>query len=141
MSDSPQFQLILYRTPDGQTRIQCRFENENVWLTQALMAELFQTTPQNITLLLRAIYAEGELQESATCRECLQVRSEGGRRIQRSLRHYSLDHLKSIYSEGALPAEATIRKFRIVRSEETRQVTRKIEHHSLKTERKRGGKK
>jgi hypothetical protein len=42
MSDAPQSHLILYRTPDGQTRIQCRFENENVWLTQALMAELFQ---------------------------------------------------------------------------------------------------
>jgi len=91
MSDTPQSQLILYQTPDGQTRIQCRFENENVWLTQALLAELFQTTPQNITLHLRAIYAEGELQEGATCKEYLQVRSEGGRQIQRSLRHYNLE--------------------------------------------------
>lgn len=96
MSDTPQSQLILYRTPDGQTRIQCRFENENVWLTQALMAELFQTTPQNITLHLKAIYADGELQESATCKEHLQVRAEGGRQIQRSLRHYSLEAILAV---------------------------------------------
>src|SRR5206468_11261697 len=57
----------------------------------ALMAELFQTTPQNITLHLRAIYAERELSEAATCKDYLQVRSEGGRQIQRSLRHYNLE--------------------------------------------------
>ncbi len=50
-----------------------RFENENVWLTQALMAELFQTTPQNFTLHLIAIYEEGELEEAATCKDSLQV--------------------------------------------------------------------
>ena len=87
MSDEslPQSEIILYQTEDGRTRIQCRFENENVWMTQALMAELFQTTPQNITLHLRAIYAAGELSEPATCKDYLQVRSEGGRQIQRSL--------------------------------------------------------
>jgi hypothetical protein len=63
MSDKPppKSEIILYQTEDGRTRVQCRFENETVWMTQALMAELFQTTPQNITLHLRAIYAEGEL--------------------------------------------------------------------------------
>lgn len=60
-----------------RTRIQCRFEEETVWLTQALMAELFQVTPQNITLHLKAIYAEGELNETATCKECFIVRREG----------------------------------------------------------------
>lgn len=59
-------------------------------MTQALMAELFQTTPQNITLHLRAIYAEGELTESATCKDYLQVRSEGGWQIQRSVRGHAL---------------------------------------------------
>jgi hypothetical protein len=59
--------LILYRTEDGRTRIQCRFENNTLWLTQAQMAELFQTTPQNITLHLKAIFEEGELAEGATC--------------------------------------------------------------------------
>lgn len=87
---SPQSSLILYQTEDGRTRIQCRFEDETVWLTQALMAELFQTTPQNVTLHLKAIYAEGELSEAATCKDFLQVRPEGGRTVSRNLRHYSL---------------------------------------------------
>jgi hypothetical protein len=70
MSDGslPQSEIILYQTADGRTRIQCRFENETLWLTQAQIAELFQTTPQNVTLHLKAIYAEGELTEEATCR-------------------------------------------------------------------------
>jgi hypothetical protein len=88
--ESPQSEVILYQTEDGQTRIQCRFESETIWLTQALIAELFQVTPQNVTLHLKAIYAEGELTEAATCKEYLQVRSEGGRQVSRQLRHYSL---------------------------------------------------
>ncbi len=77
MSDEPlpKSEIILYQTEDGRTRIQCRFENETLWLTQAQIAELFQTTPQNVTLHLKAIYADGELTEEATCKEYLQVRS------------------------------------------------------------------
>ena len=86
----PQSSIILYQTEDGRTRIQCRFEDETVWLTQALMAELFQVTPQNVTLHLKAIYAEGELEAAATCKDYLQVRTEGGRQITRALKHYSL---------------------------------------------------
>ena len=70
-------ELLLYQTEDGHTRIECRFEDETVWLTQKLMAELFQVTPQNITMHLKAIYTEGELAEEATCKEFLQVRTEG----------------------------------------------------------------
>ena len=71
MSDEPlpQSEIILYQTEDGRTRIQCRFENETLWLTQALIAELFQTTAQNVTLHLKAIFAEGELSEAATCKD------------------------------------------------------------------------
>ncbi len=78
-------EIVLYQTEDGRTRVECRFEHENVWLTQALMAELFQTTPQNMTLHLAAIYAEGELAEAATCKDHLQVRTEGGRQVRRTL--------------------------------------------------------
>jgi hypothetical protein len=85
-----QSSIILYQTEDGQTRIQCRFENETIWLTQALIAELFDVTPQNVTLHLKAIYEEGELVETATCKDYLQVRSEGGRNVTRTLHHYSL---------------------------------------------------
>jgi len=60
-------EIILYQTEDGKTRIQVRLENETVWLTQADMADLFQTTPQNITLHLKKIFQEGELAEPATC--------------------------------------------------------------------------
>lgn len=87
---SPASNLILYQTEDGQTRVQCRFEEETIWLTQAQMAELFQTTPQNVTLHLKAIFAEGEQSEQATCKEYLQVRSEGGREVVRHLRHHRL---------------------------------------------------
>jgi hypothetical protein len=86
----PGSELVLYRTEDGRTRIQCRFEDQTLWLTQAQLAELFQTTPQNITLHLKAIFEEGELAEEATCKEYLQVRREGQRDVTRSLRHYSL---------------------------------------------------
>jgi hypothetical protein len=84
-------ELLLYQTEDGRTRIECRFEHETIWLTQARMADLFQTTPQNITLHLKAIYAEGEQSEEATCKSYLQVRQEGGRPVRRQVRHYRLE--------------------------------------------------
>jgi hypothetical protein len=94
--NQPGGEIVLYQTEDGETRIECRFENENVWMTQALMAELFHTTPQNITLHLRAIYEEGELSETATCKDYLQVRTEGGRQVQRTLRHYNLETILAV---------------------------------------------
>lgn len=98
MSDEPlpQSAIILYQTEDGRTRIQCRFENETLWLTQAQIAELFETTPQNVTLHLKAIYAEGELVETATCKDYLQVRREGGREVSRKLRHYRLEAILAV---------------------------------------------
>lgn len=94
--ESPASELILYRTEDAQTRIQVRLEGESVWLTQAQIAELYQTTPQNITQHLKAIYAEGELDETATCKDYLQVRSEGGREVSRQLRHYRLEAILAV---------------------------------------------
>ena len=92
----PQSSIILYQTEDGRTRIQCRFENETIWLTQAQIAELFQTTPQNVTLHLKAIFAEGELDEAATCKDYLQVRLEGKREVLRQLCHYRLEAILAI---------------------------------------------
>lgn len=68
MSDEPlpQSEIILYQTEDGRTRVQCRFEDETLWLTQVQIAELFQTSVPNINLHLKAIYAEGELATGAT---------------------------------------------------------------------------
>ena len=89
-------EILLYQTEDGRTRVECRFQDDTIWLSQALMAELFQTTPQNITIHLQSLYAEGELVESATCKEFLQVRAEGGRQIRRALRRYSLDAILAV---------------------------------------------
>jgi hypothetical protein len=89
-------ELILYVTEDGRSRVECRFEDETLWLSQALMAELFQTTTQNITLHLKGLYAEGEIDEVATCKEYLQVRLEGGRQVRRSVKHYNLDAILAV---------------------------------------------
>ena len=86
----PNSEIILYQTEDGRTRVQCRFENDTLWLTQAQIGELFETTPQNVTLHLKGIFADGELVEASTCKDYLQVRSEGGREVSRKLRHYRL---------------------------------------------------
>lgn len=98
MSTEPlsQYEFILYQTEDGRTRIQCCFENETLWLTQAQIAELFQATPQNVTLHLKAIFAEGELVEAATCKDYLQVRREGNREVSRRLRHYRLEAILAV---------------------------------------------
>jgi len=95
-NDTPKGELLLYQTEDGRTRIECRFEGETVWLTQAMMAELFQTTPQNITQHLREIYADGELDEAATCKAYLQVRTEGSRQVSRNLHFYNIEAILAV---------------------------------------------
>jgi len=88
--------LVLFRPNDGGDALRVRLEGETVWLTQAQMAELFQTTPQNITIHLKTIYEDGELSEEATCKEYLQVRDEGERSVKRMLKHYSLDAILAV---------------------------------------------
>jgi hypothetical protein len=92
----PSGDFILYQTEDGATRIEVRLECETVWLSQKAMAELFQTTPQNITMHITGLFDEGELAEAATCKDFLQVRAEGNRQVQRSVRHYNLDVIISV---------------------------------------------
>ncbi len=87
---SPKSEIILYQTEDGRTRIQCRFEAETVWLTQALMAELFQIGVNTVNHHLKELYEDGELQREATIRKYRIVRSEGGREVRREIEHYSL---------------------------------------------------
>ena len=92
----PQSEIILYQTEDGRTRIQCRFEDETVWLNQSQMAELFHTTQQNVSLHVRNIYEEGELEHGATHKEFLSVRQEGARSVQRRVEFYNLDVIISV---------------------------------------------
>ncbi|GGG39188.1 hypothetical protein GCM10010964_28450 [Caldovatus sediminis] len=74
--------VLLYTTEDGRTRLACRFEADTLWLTQAQMAELFQTSVPNINIHLRQIFAEGELDPAATIKSYLMVRTEGARPLE-----------------------------------------------------------
>jgi len=89
-------QIIIYQTESGETKLDVRFQDETVWLTQKLMAELFQTTPQNITIHLKNIFEEGELEEKATCKDFLQVQIEGDREVKRKRIYYNLDAIISV---------------------------------------------
>ncbi|MEQ1607128.1 MAG: virulence RhuM family protein [Pyrinomonadaceae bacterium] len=89
-------ELIIYQTDDGRTRIETRLEDETVWLTQVTMAELFQTSQQNISLHVQNIYEEGELTAEATHKDFLLVRREGNREVRREIAHYNLDMILSV---------------------------------------------
>ncbi len=89
-------EIILYQTEDGLTKIDVRFEDETVWLTQQQMADLFQSSRSNIVEHIQHIYEEGELDESATCQKFRQVRTEGSRQVTRELPYYNLDMIISL---------------------------------------------
>lgn len=89
-------QLLIYKSPSGDIKIDVRLEKETVWLTQKLMAELFQTSVPNINMHLKSIYEEGELQEEATIKDFLIVQKEGDREINRTQKFYNLDVIISV---------------------------------------------
>jgi hypothetical protein len=89
-------EFLLYQTEDGQVKLEVRLQNETVWLTQQMMAELFRTSKQNISHHIHGIYEEGELQPEATVKKYLTVRREGNRDIRRELDFYNLDMIISV---------------------------------------------
>ena len=89
-------EIIMYQTADGLTKIDVAVEDETVWLAQAQMAELFQTSKQNISLHINNAYEEGELEELATVKEYLTVQTEGNREVKRKIKYYSLDVIISV---------------------------------------------
>ncbi len=89
-------EFLLYQTEDGQVKLEVRLQNETVWLTQQMIAELFQTTVPNISMHIRNIYAEGELTPEATIKKFLTVRREGNRDVRRELDYYNLDMIISV---------------------------------------------
>ena len=97
----PGGELILYQAEDGRTRIQCRFEGETIWLTQALIAELFQKDVRTINEHLTNIFGQGELGREAIIRKFRIVRLEGGREVAREIEHYNLDHRRGQNQSGA----------------------------------------
>jgi hypothetical protein len=98
MSDeeAPKGELVLFQTEDGRTRVECRFEDGSVWLTQALMAELFQKDVRTINEHLANIYDEGELAREGTIRKFRIVRTEGNRSVSRELEYYHLDAILAV---------------------------------------------
>ena len=89
-------ELILYTSDDGQTRLHLRVETESIWLSQLEIAELFQTTKQNVSLHAKNIFADKELSLEATVKQSLTVQNEGGRQVQRKLTYYNLDLILAI---------------------------------------------
>src|SRR5438552_2899395 len=92
----PKGQFLVYSPEAGHVKIEVRLENETVWLSQQQMADLFQTTKQNVSLHLRNIFAERELDCGATVKESLTVQKEGGRSVQRCVEFYNLDAIISV---------------------------------------------
>ncbi len=88
--------IIIYQTQDGKTKIDVKIDNDTVWLNQAQIAELLQTTKQNVSLHIQNIFDEKELDEMATVKEYLTVQSEGNREVQRKIKHYNLDVIISV---------------------------------------------
>jgi len=107
---TPKGEVLVYQAEDGQIKVDVWLEDETVWLSQQLMAELFQTTQQNISLHIRNVIDEGELAQEATHKKCLSVRREGNRDVRRELDYYNLDMIISV---GYRVKSAVATRFRI----------------------------
>ena len=94
--NSGKSQFLVYEAEGGRVKIDVRLEDETVWLTQQLMADLFQTSQQNISLHIQNVYEEGELAPEGTHKESLSVRHEGSREVRRLLDYYNLDMIISV---------------------------------------------
>lgn len=99
-------QIIIYQTPDGQTSIDVTLDQDTVWLTQSQMVDLFQSSKQNVSLHIRNIFNEGELDKGTTVKESLTVQKEGTRTVKRKVEQYSLDVSTGIMPELTLTCAA-----------------------------------
>ena len=88
--------MLIYQNEKGDTKIDVYFTGDTIWMTQRTMAELYQTTPQNITSHIKNIYEDDELDEWATCKDFLQVQNEGGREVRRERKFYNLDMILAV---------------------------------------------
>jgi len=92
----PNGEIVFYQTEDGRTRVECRFADETIWLSQALIAELFQVTVPTVNEHLKNLIAEGEMQPDPTIRKFRIVRREGSRDVVREIDHYNLDAILAV---------------------------------------------
>ena len=88
--------IIIYQTDDGAINLEVKMDKDTVWLTQAQMVELFQTTKQNVSLHVNNVYKECELEEKSTVKEYLTVQNEGKRSVRRMVKYYNLDVIISV---------------------------------------------
>ncbi len=110
MSEEQKGNIIIYQSDNGINKIDVRLEDENVWLSQQQMAELYQSSRTNVVEHIKNIYKEGELDKNATCRNFRQVRLEGTRNVQREIPFYNLDMIISL---GYRIKSSIATKFRI----------------------------
>lgn len=103
--------LILYKDDEGKVNVNVRFADEDVWLTQAQLAEIYNTTQQNISLHQKGIYADGELDESVTHKKYLLVRQEGKRQVHREIDHYNLDMIIALGYRVQSPIAVRFRRW------------------------------
>ncbi len=96
MSEEQKGNIIIYQSNNGIDKIDVRLEDENVWLSQQQMAELYQSSRTNVVEHIKNIYDEGELDKNSTCRNFRQVRLEGNRKVQREMPFYNLDMIISL---------------------------------------------
>ena len=89
-------QFLLYQDDNGVTNINVRFENEDIWLAQQQIAELFDTSRENVVQHIKHIYEDKELQEERTCKDFLQVQTEGKRSVKRNIPYYNLDMIIAV---------------------------------------------
>lgn len=96
MAEAPGGEILVYANSDGGVRVEVRLDQDTVWVTQRHMAELFDTTPENVLMHAKNIFADKELEEPATTKDFLVVQSEGNRRVRRHIKHYNLDAIISV---------------------------------------------
>lgn len=94
--DDTKGNILIYQNEKGDTKVDAYFNDATIWMTQRSIAELYQTSPQNITLHIKNIYEDGELEENSTCKNYLQVQKEGQRKVQREVRIYNLQMVLAI---------------------------------------------
>lgn len=95
-TDTPSGEVLVYEAPDGGVRVEVKLDRDTVWLTQRQMADVFDSSTDNVGLHLKNIFADSELEEAATTEDFSVVQSEGKRRVRRQVKHYNLDAIISV---------------------------------------------
>jgi len=116
LPDRPTGEIILYEQGNDQIRV--LLEGETVWLPQAMIAELYQTSKQNVSYHIKNVYEEGELSQGATVKDYLTVRQEGDRTVRRSIEHYNLDVIIAIGYRVKSPVATRFRQWATARLRE-----------------------